>query len=379
MCLIAVVTFSFFTCSSLVRAAKVQAAGGGGAEAEIALPANGDYSIEYAADGKSILVVSGRRLFILSGDGRTRVRSAELAKPYRRLHERKDHYVAITSTTYEVIDKATLVPARSINLRCIEAYDLAIHPARLVSFVSLTEEPPTPLPRMGDQRIVLIDENTLATKRPAQLYGRWLAMDPEGRRLFAGVSGFVSAPLTLDLELPRDLAEADFPLDLLMALNLDDAGGAVQSVSVNPRAGATGRAVRIAPDGKLISYVSRSGTPPLSHEIPAFDSQAIDRVVATYAMNEMGDITDVAFHPTLPLVAASAQKGVLLFHRETGQRLEARLAFGDAPPTDPRRLFWSPDGRTLLIDVSEGDSRVLRAHPLTLTPADQQSLRPPPP
>ena len=360
-------------------AAKPQATGGAVANADIKVPPTGGYSIEYAADERSILLVIAKRLTILGQDGRTPLRAADLAKPYRKLFERPKHYAALTPTTFDLIDKTTLVPIGSLKLNCVEAFDLAVHPTRLVSFISLTEEPPARLPRLADQRIVVVDENILSIKRPAQLYGRWLAMDPQGRRLFAGASGFVSAPLALDLNLPNDLANADFPLDVLMALDIEEAGGGVQSLSVNPRAGANGRGVRIAPDGAMVSYVSHSGPSPLSAQVPAFDTQDINKAIATYAMDDVGAIADVAYHPSLLLVAACAEKGVVLFRRDTGEPLKDRLAFGAASPTNPRRLFWSPDGRTLLVDIAAGDSRVLRAYELKLSPTDIEALRPPRP
>ena len=360
------------------HAAKPQASGGALASVDIEVPPTGQYSIEYAAGGRSILLVIAKRLTILGEDGITPLRAADLARPYRRFFERPKHYAALTETTFDLVDKATLVPINSLKLNCVEAFDLAIHPTRLVSFISLTEEPPARLPRLADQRIVIVDENTLSIRRPAQLYGRWLAMDPQGRRLFAGVSGFVSAPLALDLNLPHDLANADFPLDVLMALDIEEAGG-VQSLNVNPRAGANGRGVRIARDGVMVSYVSRAGPSPLSAQVPAFDTQDINKTMLTYTMDGLGAIADVAYHPSLLLVAACAERGVVLFRRDTGEPLKERFAFAAAPPTDPRRLFWSPDGRRLLIDIAAGDSRVLRTYELKLSPTDREALRPPRP
>jgi hypothetical protein len=373
--------------SSDVGAAKPQASAGAPAPAsaspraaEVALPADGDYSIDLSVDRRSMLLVSGRRLTILGADGRTRSRSADLAKPYRRLLDRETYFVALTPTTLELVDKSTLVPTRTIKLNCKDAFDVAVHPTRRVAFVTLSDDEPGGLPRLGAAKIALVDLATFIVTRPPGLYGRWLAIDSDGRRLFAGANGFSDLITAEELSL-GDAAKSDTPLDVLLAYTLDETGATVQSSRVNPRAGASGRAVRIAPGGDVVTYVSAGGTPPLSYTLPAFDAEDVGRVVAEYALKDAAPCADLAYHPVLPIVAACGEKGVMLFDAPSGKRIEGRLVVKAANvPMDPKRVFWSPDGQSLLIDVaSAGGSRVLRAYELKLTPAEINALRRPPP
>ncbi|MEO6435377.1 MAG: hypothetical protein ABIP55_06400, partial [Tepidisphaeraceae bacterium] len=174
------------------------------------------------------------------------------------------------------------------------------------------------------------------------------------------------------------------PFDLLVAFALNESTGAPESVQINPRAGATGRAVRVLPGGGGVTYVSAGGTPAMSGALPVFDVADIDKIALSYPMKDpvkdMGSCSDIAFHPVLPIAAACAEKGVLLFDLTTAQPLRDRIDFVPNPPTDPKRLIWSPDGRTLLVDVAlPSGSRALRAYDLKITQQELTTLRRPRP
>jgi hypothetical protein len=151
----------------------------------------------------------------------------------------------------------------------------------------------------------------------------------------------------------------------------------------NPSAGYFGSALRIAPDGGNLSYVSfrlrefsLPGSKPSTkkNDVGAFSAEDV-RVVNT-SYEQRGRATDLAYHPFLDLVAVYNRdtSEISFFGRKTGDEVGDRIDSRDPDKPWPHRIYFTPGGRHLLVEGEQQGAKkwVVRALPLYLTDAEMK-------
>lgn len=141
------------------------------------------------------------------------------------------------------------------------------------------------------------------------------------------------------------------------------------------KAGANGSGLRISPDGERVSYLSFVGFPEHSKNISAWDAAELPAKPVTYACADNGaTCQEIAFHPTLKLVAIPGKGSAVIFDRETGQLQPDRLVLSSKGlgSSTVESLTFSPDGANLIFVCTEpGQPRYLRQVPLKLGPQER--------
>jgi hypothetical protein len=146
--------------------------------------------------------------------------------------------------------------------------------------------------------------------------------------------------------------------------------------------------LRLSADGKRLTYLSHVGYPLGSGAIPAWDPTDLEKKPVTYECKGKAGATRMSYHPTLPLVVAPAETGVLLFHRESAEEETDRvqLPAGAIDGAKIEDAYFSPDGTNVLVLCRRGEVAQLYKAPLKLTAEEKatvqrgiQSTRPQPP
>jgi hypothetical protein len=133
--------------------------------------------------------------------------------------------------------------------------------------------------------------------------------------------------------------------------------------------GLNGCGLALSADAKRISYLSQMGYPLYSQNIPGFDPGNFDkRPVAYPTKDNKAEARDLAYHPWLEIAAVPSEDGAVCFDRESGEVLAGILNLS-APPlgeVKATHVYFSADGRNLLIDCDNGEDRFLRRVKLNL-------------
>ena len=141
---------------------------------------------------------------------------------------------------------------------------------------------------------------------------------------------------------------------------------------------------QLYPDGSavLVPCSPQKGNAPGPHTGPyvpngcacSLKTADVTKLCATFeiARPEINQPNALAVNPVLPLVAIVDSKGLRVCDARTGRVLDDKL---NSLPEEPfrviRRLAWSPNGRTLLVDSDTRFARLLR--PVTMKLTDQES------
>jgi hypothetical protein len=320
-------------------------------------------------DRKSLLLVEGDRLRRLTGDGITVKEDLRLPARYERLFEREGYFVGLSDEkkALHVIDKKTLKVRRSVRMEYQARTDLAPHPTRAVSYVCVVtggEGPPA--------RILIVEEDSGDVLEPADLFGSWAVVSPDGRDLYAGYREVYQKGARLLFNPDRIYVVPDYgTFDALMAYDITGDKSVRRRLKEEP--GGNGTGVVLSPDGKRLSYLSHTGYPVSSGDIPAWDPGSFDKRPVGYPTRpHQASPLWVAYHPVLEIAAAPARGGVVCYDRETGevQPKRADLTYPPLGEVTVHRVFFSPDGRHLLLECEGGGVRSLRRVRLNLTAAE---------
>ena len=140
-----------------------------------------------------MLLLHADRLAILGADGITIQKQVKLPKAYSHIAERADYYVALAvkPPSADVIDKKTLTVKKSLKLTCNEFSDLAIHPAKPISYVAMKD-----FTKDCTYRFILFDEQTGEGREDDDYIGTWIKADPKGRFLMIGYRNVVKSGLS---------------------------------------------------------------------------------------------------------------------------------------------------------------------------------------
>jgi hypothetical protein len=342
----------------------------------------GRYHLVPGLGGRSMLLLDGDSLRRLDADGVTVRETLKLPAKYTLVGEREAYFVAVSDDkqSLDLLDKRTLAVTRSVQMIYPARWDLALHPWDPVSYV--TVEKGTAGAR---DAVLVVDERTGDVLEPPDFVGRWVKVAPDGRTAYTGYkeayrrgSQLLVNPGGIDVVPTYGIIDVLYVWDL--------AGGRPRCARMKWAAGLNGCGIALSPDGRRLSYLSPGGYPANSGNAPAFDPTNFDRRPVTYATKSAdADPQDVAFHPYLEIAAAPAGgAAAACFDRESGALLPD-MAAPLLPPlrgAKVKRVYFSPDGLSLLVECVDGAVASLRQMRLRLTPAqvrqmDEAKARPP--
>ena len=329
------------------------------------------YAISDSFNRDQVLLLQGDELRELADDGITVTNTRKLPNRYEFIEERRDAYIAVARNpepVLHVVDKGSLKVRREIRLttdeaQVLEITDLAISPTDTMSYVAIKYA--VELPRYT---VLMVDEQSGRVQVPGIL-GTWVEVSPDGKRLYTGYKDLYDRGSSFHIN--PDWRLIEIPeygnVDMLMSWSI---GGRPRLRQVIRQAGGNGNGIRLSPDGQRITYLSFVGTPMHSKNLQGWNARELGGPPVCYETKDQAVTTELAFHPSLPLVAVPGSGAAVVFDRETGRRLENKLlvpsdGLGDV---QVERLFFSPNGRNLVFVCSAGASgRYLRSVPLKLT------------
>ncbi|NQU25284.1 MAG: trypsin-like peptidase domain-containing protein [Candidatus Nealsonbacteria bacterium] len=338
--------------------------------------------LQWSLDGKSLLLLQGRSLETLSADAKTIVQSQRLPHFCSHLLERSDRYVAVSGMELLLLDKKTLQVTKRVDFsKYRRIRGVALNPVRSVTYVSVENSVDKIRDNsLEEQHIMQVDERTGEITELPGVFGCFLAVDPNGRHLYAGFKDIYTRGSHFHINPGWRLLEVpDYgSIDILLRYSLR--GGEVELEQLLEEAGGNGSGIVLSPDGTHISYLSYVGYPPFAGNVvalPVMDFEN-EKESITYSMKGVASCTSMAYHPMLNLVASPGGGSAVLFDRRTGKIAEDRLkltskGLGEA---QVHGIMFSADGKHLVFTLSEqGRPRFLRAVPLNLTATELTTVR----
>ena len=337
-----------------------------------------DANLATVYDGSAVLLQSGRNLRVLDADGQLVLKTHDFERPYQKMLRRKDYFVGLAGSSVDLIHPITMGVTKHCEVPRGRCSDMVLHPEQRLCYVAVTDSGSSDDDPITSQKILCLNETTGEFSSPRRAYGQWLAIHPCGTMLYSAIkhtgrSGYAIDPYWGDLRVRYE------HLDVLVSYRLS--GQNVTQIDKNSEPGVNGRCLVIAPDGAEISYVAgggyQSGPSELcGYTIPAFDSKDIQR--ARQAYNVGAYPQDMSFHPKLRLVAATEGKSVQFFNRDTGERVDGKLAVGEGELEKITQVFFTPGGRHLMVDYTGADKRrVMHSIPLVLSAEEEKLLEAP--
>ncbi len=330
------------------------------------------YSLEYAHSMHAILLLSGNSLAVLDAHGQRARATFELGKSYLKILDRPGYCVALFTGGLDLLDKKTMRVLKSIPLPGAAASDFDLHPVGTVAYVAAYNDMGGQRNKIDAKRIYQVDEKTGEIHPIPQLVGDWVRIDATGRYLVTAFAEMFREGYRIDWHI-GGIMPSYGNIDVLIGSTIARDG--VQPEHTNLAPGANGKALRIAPDGKNIAYVSggglRSGPKHLvGYTIPAFPTNDIRTAQVSYRVDAYP--VDVSFHPMLPLVAGTNGKELRIFQRDSGEVVADKVRLPEGIK-DIKRLLFSAGGQHLLVDCQDASSRrALRSLPLRLDVQERQ-------
>jgi hypothetical protein len=321
--------------------------------------AAGDYSISPGLHHRTLLLTQGNQLTVLGADGLTVEKTIPLDKPYVDFKERADYYVGVSNepAAITLLDKRTHKPLKTFPLAgCHGVTDLALHPHLPISYVAYKSDFEAPR-----YKFIMYNEDANEGREDRAWVGTWIRVSPDAKWMIVGYRDLWGTSTNVD-ELKRYSIDPSGMPDDWNDERKDDVGG-------------NGKGLRMSRDGKRVTYLSFVGYPEFSRNLAGWDPTDLGKIPVTYATKDRASTQEMVYHPTLPLVASPSENSAVFFHRETGALEENRLQLpeGGLIGETVERLYFSPDGRNLIFQVSINGIRYLHRVPLRLT-AQEQSV-----
>ncbi len=329
-------------------------------------------SITPGLDGR-MLLLAGDQLAILGADGWTVESSVTLDKPYKKIHERESYYVAIADEPNEVfvLDKTNLKVIRSMQLGFSRLTDLVPHPTLPVSYIAGDKYREVP-----KFCFIVFDETKGEGTEERDWVGNWLAVDPRGGSLIASYAdSYVSGSELMMNPTRWHVVPTHGYLHWLIRYKLDRKGIPLVE-EVKEEACGGGRGIRMSPDGKRVCYVGHSGYPSGSQNQAGWNSKDLSKSPVIYKMKDRCSTQEVAFHPSLPIVASPGSGSAVFFNSETGEIEADRLAGDTDILTGVKvdRIHFSPDGKNLILDTDVNGVHYLHKLALKLKPGELKAV-----
>jgi hypothetical protein len=328
----------------------------------------------------SALLLEGDSLKRLAADGFTVKQTLKLPAKYTMIAERDNYFVALSDEkqSLDLIDPKTLAVRRSVKMEYRARYDMALNPVKPITYVTVEKGGGD-----GPQQVVLIvNESTGDVLEPDNFFGRWVRVSPDGREVYTGYTEVYRKGSRLLFNPDRIHVIPEYgSIDALLVY--DVTGQRPREVRMKDAPGANGSGIALSGDGRRLSYLSYTGYPIYSGNVPAFDPSNFDKRPVTYpAKANKAKAQDIAFHPVLELAAAAGDDGAVVFNRETGDALPELADQRNTPANDRKatRAYFSPDGRNLILECPTAvkGEKYLRRVKLNLTPEQLKTLDHPP-
>lgn len=330
-------------------------------------------------DYQSLLVLQGKKVHRLTGDGIKDVQTYELPERYEFIGERDGTFLALDQGRFQLdlIDQKSgrvkkSIPLDKAGVPVLEMTDLAVHPKLDISYVAIKTGMEVPR-----YRVLVVNESNSRVIAPDELLGTWVCVDPSGKMLYTGYRDLYRNGTKFHINPGWRLLEVPQygNLDFLISFKLRRGMPVIYQYIDN--AGGNGNGIRLSSDGKRVTYLSNGGFPSLSRNLAGWNATQFKQNPVVYETKGRGVCTQLAFHPTLKMVAVPGGNSAVLFDRETGEVLENKLllldrGLGDVKVAD---LAFSPDGKSLLFHCQNPfQGNYLRAVPLKLTPTEQKQV-----
>ena len=339
-------------------------------------------NLKRSLDARNLLLLQGESLKVLASDGITIEKQIQLPNRYDFIGRRKSHYVAVSTRDkkIDILDSASERVTRTIKLdavgiRILKITDFALNPKKNECYLAISHD--IHLPRY---RILIINEDTGRVAGPEHLLGTWMLVHPSGDFLYSGYRDIYERGMRFHINPNLRIITTPKYGNVDWLLTYDLRARSPRLIDGNFDAGGNGKGIRMSLDGKRITYLSHVGYPTFSKNLVAFDPKDLRTTAVTYPLKGKGQTTELAYHPTRPLVAVPGGTSALLLHRETGQIQEnlLRISSTGVGNSVVEKLIFSPDGKNLIfVCNSPSDGRYLRAVPLNLTPSELASSPPP--
>jgi hypothetical protein len=318
------------------------------------------------------LVLAGDKLAILALDGFTIQKHLELPRSYVTLAERKGYYVALCQEprSIDIIDKTTLKVIRSRTIAFDELIDLALHPTQAISYVSYTQR--ADFPR---HHFLIFDENTTEARTDDNWIGQWLAIAPGGEFLMTGFQEtFRQGSDIIDNPDRIWIVPSYGSFDSLARYDLQESTGVPLHVAHRENVGGNGVGIRLSPDGQRVTYLSHTGFPDMSHNIGGWKASDLAKLPVSYPAKDAASTLDLAFHPILPIVACFGKGSIVFFDRETGARQEGRINDDEMAGENIERIYFAPDGKSVLAQTTVNSIKYLHRLPLRLSAEETRAV-----
>ncbi len=321
----------------------------------------GDVVALVAKGGPSHALLQRNRILLLAEDGCTIAQNIPLSKPYLAIGLRDKYLVGATDSSVDIIDRRSAEVIRSMTLPVGPVLDLALHPTAPISYVAVKN--PNVFP---SARFIIFDESSGKGRQSEVFIGSRVAVDATGRNLFAAFDDAVVVGRDF-LGMP-----AFAPVGGLFRYRLlDPSNPKMEDENTDP--GSSRRGLRIAPDNSQIVNVAAEGWGKLH----GWSCEDFSELPIVYDLGvEDSEANDLAFHPLLPLAAAFGQGGVRLFDRRTGAPRSDNVAFDQETlvRADRKQLWFSPDGRNLVVLLTVNAIPYLYPLELPLSEAERNQL-----
>jgi hypothetical protein len=308
----------------------------------------------------------------VAADGFTIQKQLVLPKAYTGLAERKDYYVRLCQSprSIDVIDKTTLKVSRSRPIAFNQLIDVALNPTLPVSYVSYTQQGDLPV-----HHFLMFDEATAEAHTDDNWIGQWLAAGPDGKFLMSGFQETYRSGSDIIQNPDRDWIVPTFgSIDSMQRYDLDEATGIPVRVIHTEKVGGNGTGIRLSADGKRATFLSVTGFPEGSKDLAGWDVGDLRKLPVTYATKDAASTNDLAFHPVLPLVACYGKGTVVFFDRETGERQTGRINDAELADQNIDAVWFSPDGKSIILGTTVKSVRYLYHLPLKLSAAEQEQV-----
>jgi len=321
-------------------------------------------------DRGTLLLVGGRNLLVLGPDGFSLAKTVTLPNTYDLVGRRRKSIVAVsrTANTVDVIHETTGKVFRTLRIPRGSPLSLALHPLKSVSYVSTHDA----VGRIPSSHFLVFNEITGKGRQNESLIGSKLAVDRSGKFLYTGYDDLYRSGSELLMNPRRwHVLPRYGRLNLLLRYSLANPSDPM-GLKMKEKSGGSGRGLRISPDGKQLVAVSGWATSRYQGWNPA----DLDEIPLVYDLGQAPEkINDFAFHPSLPVAAAIGRNTVLMLNTKTG-RTEADRA--DLPASFPKggltRLWFSPDGRSVIVLQVINEIPYLYRAALKLSPEEIQKL-----
>jgi S1-C subfamily serine protease len=336
------------------------------------------YELTSDADYSSLVLLQGDRLRVLGAGGLTVIREQQLPQRYRKIATRGGDYIALMKepNQLDLIDAKTAkvrksIPIQRTGVRVLDVMDVAPHPQRPISFVTIKHD--IELPRF---RILIVDEETGKVEAPEDAIGTWVKVDPTGRYLYAGYMDIYQNGVSFHINPGWQLLETPKYGNVDWLISYELRGQRLKLQQLVAEAGGNGGGIVLSADGKRITYLSHVGTPMHSENLVGWNPKNLKSEPVNYVLKGRGAPSMLAFHPILPIVAVPGSGSAVLFHRETGAVLENKLmltahGLGEAKV---EKLLVAPDGKSLVFACNDVSGRYLRRVGLRLSDNEVAAL-----